>query len=28
MPRFSVIVPLFNKENYIKETLESVLQQT
>ena len=28
MPKFSVIVPLYNKENYIKATLKSVLQQT
>ena len=27
-PFFSVIIPLFNKENEIKSTLESVLSQT
>jgi glycosyltransferase involved in cell wall biosynthesis len=28
MPFFSVVIPLYNKENYIKQTLESVLSQT
>ncbi len=28
MPFFSVIIPLYNKEHYIKNTLETVLQQT
>lgn len=28
MPLFSVIIPLYNKEDYIKETLESVINQT
>lgn len=28
MPFFSVIIPLYNKENHIKATLESVLSQT
>ncbi|QHI36347.1 UDP-Glc:alpha-D-GlcNAc-diphosphoundecaprenol beta-1,3-glucosyltransferase WfgD [Kordia antarctica] len=28
MPLFSVIIPLYNKENYIQQTIESVLQQT
>lgn len=28
MPTFSVIIPLYNKENYIENTLKSVLQQT
>lgn len=28
MPFFSVIIPLYNKENYIENTLESVLNQT
>ena len=28
MPLFSVIIPLFNKEKYIKETLTSVLNQS
>lgn len=28
MPFFSVVIPLYNKENYIKQTLESVLCQT
>lgn len=28
MPRFSVVIAVFNKENYIAETLKSVLTQT
>ncbi|WP_291113556.1 glycosyltransferase family 2 protein [Flavobacterium sp. UBA6135] len=28
MPRFSVIIPLYNKENFIKNTIKSVLNQT
>ena len=28
MPKISVIIPLYNKENYILKTLESVLNQT
>ncbi|MCP4971863.1 MAG: glycosyltransferase family 2 protein, partial [Arcobacter sp.] len=28
MPLFSVIIPLYNKENYIENTLQSVLDQT
>ena len=28
MPKFSVIIPLFNKENEIKNTLQSVLEQS
>ncbi|MDC8004464.1 glycosyltransferase family A protein [Aureisphaera galaxeae] len=28
MPRFTVVIPLFNKENYIQDTLKSVLKQT
>ncbi len=28
MPLFSVIIPLYNKEAYIQQTVESVLQQT
>lgn len=27
-PRFSVVIPLYNKEDYIKNTLKSVLNQT
>ncbi len=27
MPKFSVIIPLYNKENYIQATLQSVLRQ-
>ncbi|MBX2827486.1 MAG: glycosyltransferase family 2 protein [Flavobacteriaceae bacterium] len=27
MPRFSVVIPLYNKENYILDTLKSVLEQ-
>ncbi len=27
MPKFSVIIPLYNKENYVKATVESVLAQ-
>ncbi|UUV20945.1 glycosyltransferase family 2 protein [Paenimyroides aestuarii] len=28
MPRFSIIIPLYNKEKYIQHTLKSVLNQT
>ncbi|MDO7174084.1 glycosyltransferase family 2 protein [Mariniflexile sp. AS56] len=28
MPFFSIIIPLYNKENYVQATLESVLKQT
>ncbi len=28
MPRFSVVIPLYNKENYVLDTLQSVLNQT
>lgn len=28
MPRFSVVIPLYNKENYIENTLKSVVNQT
>jgi glycosyltransferase involved in cell wall biosynthesis len=28
MPKIAVIIPLYNKENFIKQTLESVLHQT
>jgi len=28
MPKISVLIPLYNKENFIKQTLESVLNQT
>lgn len=28
MPLFSVIIPLYNKEKYVQQTIESVLQQT
>ena len=27
-PFFSVVIPLYNKQNYIKETIKSVLNQT
>lgn len=27
-PFFSIVIPLYNKENYIKETLQSVIQQS
>ena len=27
-PIFSVIIPLYNKENYIEDTIKSVLNQT
>ena len=28
MPFFSIIIPLFNKEKFLKATLESVFEQT
>ena len=28
MPKFSIVIPLYNKENYIAETLQSVIEQT
>ena len=28
MPRFSIVIPLYNKENYIAETLQSAIEQT
>lgn len=28
MPFFSVVIPLYNKENYIQDTIESALNQT
>lgn len=28
MPYFSVIIPLYNKENYVEDTLKSILRQT
>lgn len=28
MPKFTIVIPLYNKENYIKNTLQSVIEQT
>jgi glycosyltransferase involved in cell wall biosynthesis len=28
MPRFSIVIPLYNKENFIKKTIQSALDQT
>lgn len=28
MPRISILIPLYNAENFIAQTIESVLQQT
>jgi len=28
MPKFAVVIPLYNKENYINRTIDSVLNQT
>ena len=28
MPRFTVIIPLYNKENYVENTLKSIINQT
>ena len=28
MPRFSVVIPLYNKENFIEATLKSVSEQS
>ncbi|MES2746737.1 MAG: glycosyltransferase family A protein, partial [Bacteroidota bacterium] len=28
MPYFTIIIPLYNKQNYVENTLKSILNQT